>query len=113
VIEAVRPAPERLRCSVTLSASREGNAIAQLLGEADDVTVTYYPALIRVESPNLLRFDLGEIAERLGQATFTAYDLQVELSSSRGRLVVLDDEVIVYGNQEDAAEHLGLRMTPA
>jgi len=105
----MHPAPDRVRCSVTLSASREGNAIAELLGEADDVTVTVYPAFIRVESSDLLRFDLGVIAERLGQAAFTAYDLQVELSSSCGRLVALDDEVVVYGNAEDAAEHLGLR----
>jgi propane monooxygenase coupling protein len=96
------------RCTVTLSASREGNAIADLLADRPDITVTRFPAMIRVEGGRLVEFDLGEIAERLGQPAFSAYDLQVELSSSAGRLVAFDDVVLLFARPEDAAEHLGL-----
>jgi propane monooxygenase coupling protein len=96
------------RCGVTLSASREGNAIADLMDLRPGVTVMRFPAMIRIEAERVLEFDLKEIAEWLGQHEFSAYDLQVELSSGSGRLVLLDDRVLTFANPEDAAEYLGL-----
>lgn len=95
-------------CSVTLSASREGNAIAELLGERPDVAVTHFPALIRLAAPNRLEFDLVEIAEWLGEPSYSAYDLQVELSSACGYLVVRDDRVVLYARAEDAPGEFAL-----
>lgn len=96
------------RCGATFSASREGNAIAELMLRRRGVKVTKLPALTRIDGDRLLRFDLREIAAHLGRDDFTAYDLQVEMSSSCGRLVAFDDEVVLFADPDDAAEHLGL-----
>jgi propane monooxygenase coupling protein len=95
-------------CSVTLSMSREGNAIAELLEGRSGVTVTRLPALVRLDAPNRIEFDLGEIAEWLGEPSYSAYDLQVELSSASGHLVALDDRVVLYARAEDAPDELAL-----
>lgn len=95
------------RCGVTMSASVEGNAIAELMGEKDGIEVTKYPAMIRIDANNMMEFDMEEIAEHLGEEEFTTYDFEIETSTHYGRMVRLDDKVLLFANPEDAAEYLG------
>jgi propane monooxygenase coupling protein len=97
-------------CGVTLSASVEGNAIAELMGEKPGVKVTAYPAMIRVDGENKLEFDMEEIADALGEEEFTTYDFEVETSTHYGRMVRLDDRILLFANPEDAAEALGFDL---
>jgi propane monooxygenase coupling protein len=97
------------RCGVTMSASVEGNTIADLMGEKEGVEVTKYPAMIRIDAPDKLEFDMAEIAEALGEDDFTTYDFEVETSTHYGRMVRLDDRVLLFANPRDAAEYLGMQ----
>ena len=95
------------RCGVTMSASVEGNAIAQLMAEKDGVEITKYPAMIRVDADDRLVFDMDEIAEHLGEEEFTTYDFEIETSTHYGRMVRLDDKILLFANPDEAAEYLG------
>lgn len=100
------------RAGVTMSASVEGNAIGDLMSEKEGVEVTKYPAMLRIDGGKILEFDMGEIAEYLGEEEFTTYDFEIETSTHYGRMVRLDDppKVIVFANPEDAAEYLGFDL---
>jgi propane monooxygenase coupling protein len=101
------------RCGVTMSASREGNVIADLMSKKPGVTVTRYPAMIRIDGEKVLEFDMEEIADALGEEEYTPYDFEVETSTHYGRQVRLDDKVLIFANPEDAAEYLGFALAEA
>jgi propane monooxygenase coupling protein len=94
-----------------MSASVEGNAIGDLMSEKEGVEVTKYPALLRIDGGPVIEFDMNEIAEYLGEEEFTTYDFEIETSTHYGRMVRLDDKVILFANPEDAAEYLGFEST--
>jgi len=97
------------RCGVTMSASVEGNVIADVMSKKPNVTITRWPAIIRVDGVGKLEFDMEEIGEALGKepGEYTVYDFEVETSTHYGRQVRLDDKVLLFANPEDAAEYLG------
>jgi propane monooxygenase coupling protein len=95
------------KCGVTMSASVEGNAIAELMGEKEGIEVTKYPAMIRIDGGKVIEFDMEEIAEYLGMEEFTTADFEVETSTHYGRMAKLDDKVMLFANPEDGAEILG------
>ncbi|HEX9132249.1 MAG TPA: MmoB/DmpM family protein [Ktedonobacteraceae bacterium] len=96
-------------CGVTMSASVEGNIIAELMSKKPNVKITRFPAIIRVDGVRMLEFDMEEIGEALGMepGEYTVYDFEVETSTHYGRQVRLDDKVLLFANPEDAAEYLG------
>ncbi|QIN83352.1 monooxygenase [Rubrobacter tropicus] len=95
------------RCGVTFSAGVEGNVIAELMGEKEGVEVTKYPAMIRIDANDKLEFVMEDIADALGEEEFTTNDFEIETSTHYGRMVRLDDRVLLFANPEDAAEYLG------
>jgi len=97
------------RCGVTMSASVEGNVIADVMSKKPNVIITRWPAIIRIDGVGKLEFDMEEIGEALGQepGEYTIYDFEVEASTHYGRQVRLDDKVLLFANPEDAAEYLG------
>ena len=99
------------RCGVTMSAGVEGNAIADVMRGKEGVEVVKYPAMIRIDAPHKLEFDMEEIAEAMGAAEFTTADFELETSTHYGRMVRLDDRVLLFADPADAAEYLG--MEPA
>lgn len=96
-------------CGVTLSASVEGNAIADVMSKKPGVKITRWPAIIRVDGEKKLEFILDEIGEALGYepGEYGVYDFEVESSAHYGRQVRLDDRILLFANPEDAAEYLG------
>ena len=98
------------RCGVTMSASVEGNAIAEVMGEKPGVEVSTYPAMIRIDADDRLEFDMDEIAEALGVEEFTPEDFEIETSTHYGRMVKQDDRVLLFANPEDAAEAIGFSL---
>ena len=97
------------RCGVTMSASVEGNVIAEVMSKKPNVTITRWPAIIRIDGVGKLEFDMEEIGEALGMepGEYTVYDFEIETSTHYGRQVRLDDKVLLFANPEDAAEYLG------
>ncbi len=97
------------RCGVTMSASVEGNVIAEMMSKKPNVTISRWPAIIRIDGVRKLEFDMEEIGEALGMepGEYTVYDFEVETSTHYGRQVRLDDKVLLFANPEDAAEYLG------
>jgi propane monooxygenase coupling protein len=96
------------RCGVTMSAGVEGNAIADIMSEKEGVEVKKFPAMIRIDAPHKLEFVMDEIAVALGEEEFTTYDFEVETSTHYGRMVRLDDRVLLFADPADAAEYLGM-----
>ena len=105
-------APSNL-CGVTLSASVEGNVIAEIMSKKPGVKITRYPAIIRVDGEKMLEFDMDEIGQALGYdpGEYGVYDFEIETSTHYGRQVRLDDKVLLFANPEDAAEYLGFDLT--
>jgi propane monooxygenase coupling protein len=102
-------------CGVTMSASVEGNIIADLMSKKPGVKITHFPAIIRIDGQKMLEFDMDEIGEALGYepGEYGVYDFEVETSTHYGRQVRLDDRVLLFANPEDAAEYLGFEpVTP-
>jgi propane monooxygenase coupling protein len=96
-------------CGVTLSASVEGNVIAEVMSKKPGVRIMRFPAIIRLDADKMLEFDLDEIGEALGYepGEYGVYEFEVETSTHYGRQVRFDDRVLFFANPEDAAEYLG------
>ncbi|MBA2691033.1 MAG: MmoB/DmpM family protein [Rubrobacter sp.] len=97
-------------CGVTMSAGVEGNAVAEVMGEKPGVEITRFPAMVRIDAADKLEFDLEEIAEALGVEEFTPEDFEIETSTHYGRMVKMDDRVLLFANPEDAAEAIGFEL---
>lgn len=100
-------------CGVTMSASVEGNIIADVMSKKPNVKITRFPAIIRIDGVRMLEFDMEEIGEALGlePGEYGVYDFEIETSTHYGRQVRLDDRILLFANPEDAAEYLGFDET--
>ena len=94
------------QCGVTMNDSVEARAIAEFMDENPDVTVTYNPALIRIDGEGKLIFKMDEISEFLGRE-MDASTFEVNTSTHYGRMVRVDDNtVILFGNMDEVMEYI-------
>jgi propane monooxygenase coupling protein len=100
------------RAGVTLMNNQVGYVVAQVMEEKPNVTVTELPSMIRVDGVGKVDFDYAELADALGWADFGNDDFEEIMSTHYGRMVVLDDRVLLFANPEDAAEYIGFDLTP-
>jgi len=91
---------------VTLMNNQVGYVVANVMRGKPDVTVTELPSMIRVDGKNKVDFDYEEMAEALGWDDFGNDDFEEIMSTHYGRMVVLDDRVLLFANPEDAAEYI-------
>ena len=98
------------RAGVTLMNNQVGSVVADLMAENHGVEVTELPSMIRVDGTGKIDFDFEEIAEALGWADFGGDDFEEIMSTHYGRMVVLDDRVLLFANPEDAAEYIGFDL---
>jgi len=92
------------KCGVTLNDSVESRVIAEVMAKKPHVTVTYYPAMIRIDGEGRLEFDMKELSEALGYPLTPAL-FEVETSTHYGRMVRFDDKVVLFGNLEEALQY--------
>ena len=97
---------------VTLMNNQVGYVVANVMRGKPDVTVTELPSMIRVDGKNKVDFNYEEIAEALGWDDFGNDDFEEIMSTHYGRMVVLDDRVLLFANPEDAAEYIDFDLTP-
>jgi len=94
------------KAGVTLMNNQVGYVVANVMRDNTDVTITELPSMIRVDGVNKIDFDYEEIADALGWADFGNNDFEEIMSTHYGRMVVLDDRVLLFANPEDAAEYI-------
>jgi propane monooxygenase coupling protein len=97
---------------VTLMNNQVGYVVAAVMRGKEGVTVTELPSMIRVDGSGRVDFDYAEIAEALGWDDFGNDDFEEIMSTHYGRMVVLDDRVVLFANPEDAAEYIGFDLQP-
>jgi propane monooxygenase coupling protein len=100
------------QAGVTLMNNQVGYVVAHVMQGKPDVTIRELPSMIRVDGINTIDFDFQEIADALGWTDFGQDDFEEIMSTHYGRMVVLDDRVLMFANPEDAAEYLGFDLQP-
>jgi propane monooxygenase coupling protein len=100
------------KAGVTLMNNQVGHVVAEVMKGKEGVTVLELPSMIRVDGVGKVDFDYAEIAEALGWADFGNDDFEEIMSTHYGRMVVLDDRVLLFANPEDAAEYIGFDLQP-
>src|SRR5262245_13145225 len=94
------------QCGVTMNDSVEARAIAEFMAEKPGVTVTYQPALIRIDGHGKLVFKMDEISEYLGRE-MNAPIFEVNTSTHYGRMVRVDDNtVVLLGNMDEVLQYI-------
>ena len=97
---------------VTLMNNQVGYVVANVMRGKEGVTVTELPSMIRVDGSGRVDFPYEEIAEALGWDDFGNDDFEEIMSTHYGRMVVLDDRVLLFANPEDAAEYIDFDLQP-
>jgi propane monooxygenase coupling protein len=100
------------RAGVTLMNNQVGYVVAKVMAGKPDVTIQDLPSMIRVDGGDLVEFDFAEIADALGWDDFGNDDFEEIMSTHYGRMVVLDDRMLLFANPEDAAQYLGFDLRP-
>jgi propane monooxygenase coupling protein len=98
------------RAGITLMNNQVGYVVAKVMTGKPNVTVEDLPSMIRVDGVGKIDFDFEEIAEALGWDDFGGDDFEEIMSTHYGRMVVLDDRVLLFANPEDAAEYIGFDL---
>jgi propane monooxygenase coupling protein len=98
------------RAGVTLMNNQVGYVVAQVMRGKPGVTIEELPSMIRVDGENRFEIDYAECAEALGWDDFGNDDFEEIMSTHYGRMVVLDDRIIMFANPEDAAEYISFDL---
>ena len=94
------------RAGITLMNNQVGHVVAEVMRGKDGVTVEEMPSMIRVDGTGQFEINYEECAEALGWDDFGNDDFEEIMSTHYGRMVVLDDRIIMFANPEDAAEYI-------
>jgi len=100
------------KAGVTLMNNQVGYVVAEVMRSKENVTITELPSMIRVDGVNKIDFDFEECADALGWTDFGQDDFEEIMSTHYGRMVVLDDRVLLFANPEEAAEYIGFDLQP-
>jgi propane monooxygenase coupling protein len=99
------------RCGVTLMNNQIGHAVAEAMRSKPNVTITYLPSMIRVDADNQVEFNFDELTDAVGEE-FDQNAFEEIMSTHYGRMVALDDRMVLFANPEDAAEYIGFDLQP-
>lgn len=100
------------RAGITLMNNQVGYVVADVMRQHDNVTVEVLPSMIRVDGTGQFEINYEECAEALGWEDFGNDDFEEIMSTHYGRMVVLDDKVVLFANPEDAAEYIDFDLKP-
>ncbi len=98
------------RAGVTLMNNQVGYVVAEVMRTKPGVDVEVLPSMIRVDGDNKFEISYEECAEALGWEDFGNDDFEEIMSTHYGRMVVLDDRIIMFANPEDAAEYISFDL---
>jgi propane monooxygenase coupling protein len=98
------------RAGITLMNNQVGYVVANVMRGKPGVTVEELPSMIRIDGDNKFEIEYAECAEALGWDDFGNDDFEEIMSTHYGRMVVLDDRIIMFANPEDAAEYISFDL---
>jgi propane monooxygenase coupling protein len=90
---------------IVMAKSAEGDAVARILGERDDIAVHEQPAFWDIRAQDRLVIPYEQVSEELGYE-IDAYSIQHEMSTHYGRMVATDDALMLFSDPTEAMEHL-------
>ena len=94
------------QCGVTMNDSVEARAIATVMARHDNTTVTFMPAMIRIDGDGKMIFKMSEISEELGRE-MTPHLFEISTSTHYGRMVMVDDNTIIcFGDMNEMMEYI-------
>jgi propane monooxygenase coupling protein len=94
------------QCGVTMNDSVEARAIAEVMEGKPGISVTYMPAMIRIDGNGKIEFNMEEITEALGRP-MTAQTFEISTSTHYGRMVTIDENIVtLFGNMDDALKYI-------
>jgi propane monooxygenase coupling protein len=99
------------RCGVTLMDNQLGHDVADAMEGKAGVTVTHLPSMIRIDADRRVEFNFGELSDAIGEE-FDQNAFEEIMSTHYGRMVALDDRMVLFADPEDAAEYLGFDLKP-
>jgi propane monooxygenase coupling protein len=99
------------QCGVTLMNNQVGHAVADVMRTKPNVSVRDLPSMIRVDATGRVEFDFDELTDAVGEE-FDQNAFEEIMSTHYGRMVALDDRMVLFANPEDAAEYLGFDLKP-
>lgn len=92
------------QCGVTMNDSVEARAIAEVMSQKPGITVTYMPAMIRIDGNGKLIFQMDEISEALGRP-MTPHLFEISTSTHYGRMVMIDENTVtLFGDLDEAMQ---------
>lgn len=102
------------KCGFTLMNNQVGAIVAGVMAQADNVTITPLPSMIRVDAVGRMDVVYADVDEAAGEEEgwFNAAEFEESMSTHYGRMVHLDDRTIMFANPEDAAEYLDFDLKP-
>jgi NAD(P)H-flavin reductase/ferredoxin len=90
---------------IVMAKSAEGDAVASILSQREEVAVLEQPAFWDVRAKDRLVIPYDEVSEQLGY-DIDAYSIQHEMSTHYGRMVAGDDALMLFSDPTEAMEHL-------
>ena len=97
------------RCGVTLMDNQLGHDVAAAMEGKPGVTVTKLPSMIRIDADKRIEFDFDELTDAVAEE-FDQNAFEEIMSTHYGRMVALDDRMVLFADPEDAAEYLGFDL---
>ena len=94
------------QCGVTMNDSVEARAIATVMGRHKNTSVTFMPAMIRIDGDGKMIFKMDEISDELGRE-MTPHLFEISTSTHYGRMVMVDDNTIIcFGDMNEMMEYI-------
>jgi propane monooxygenase reductase subunit len=111
-VAASQPAPQPKNgegtydfVGIVMAKSAEGDAVARILGEREDITLLEQPAFWDIRAKDRLVIPYDAVSEELGYE-IDAYSIQHEMSTHYGRMVATDEALMLFSDPTEAMEHL-------
>jgi NAD(P)H-flavin reductase/ferredoxin len=90
---------------IVMAKSAEGDAVAAILAERDDIEVIEQQAFWDIRARDRLVIPYEEVSEQLGYE-IDAYSIQHEMSTHYGRMVAADDALMLFSDPTEAMQYL-------
>ena len=90
---------------IVMAKSAEGDAVADVLRNRDDIEVIEQAAFWDIRAKDRLVITYDEVSEQLGYE-IDAYSIQNEMSTHYGRMVAADDALMLFSDPTEAMEYL-------
>jgi NAD(P)H-flavin reductase/ferredoxin len=90
---------------IVMAKSAEGDAVAAILGEREDIEVIEQQAFWDIRARDRLVIPYDDVSEQLGYE-IDAYSIQHEMSTHYGRMVAADDALMLFSDPSEAMQYL-------